>query len=44
MTQQALAGSRTARHSGKAVTPFLLARIKELTEGRSLVTNIAGEK
>jgi pseudouridine-5'-phosphate glycosidase len=27
--------------SGKAVTPFLLARIKELTNGRSLVTNIA---
>jgi pseudouridine-5'-phosphate glycosidase len=27
--------------SGKAVTPFLLARIKELTGGRSLVTNIA---
>jgi pseudouridine-5'-phosphate glycosidase len=27
--------------SGKAVTPFLLARIKELTGGRSLVSNIA---
>ena len=27
--------------SGKAVTPFLLARIFELTEGRSLETNIA---
>jgi pseudouridine-5'-phosphate glycosidase len=27
--------------SGKAVTPFLLGRIKELTDGRSLVTNIA---
>ncbi|QPM89571.1 pseudouridine-5'-phosphate glycosidase [Pseudooceanicola algae] len=27
--------------SGKAVTPFLLQRIFELTEGRSLVTNIA---
>ncbi|ALK95916.1 pseudouridine-5'-phosphate glycosidase [Massilia sp. WF1] len=26
---------------GKAVTPFLLARIKELTNGRSLATNIA---
>ncbi|MCC2954185.1 pseudouridine-5'-phosphate glycosidase [Massilia sp. IC2-477] len=26
---------------GKAVTPFLLGRIKELTEGRSLATNIA---
>ncbi|WP_438989948.1 pseudouridine-5'-phosphate glycosidase [Lentibacter sp.] len=27
--------------SGKSVTPFLLARIFELTEGRSLATNIA---
>ncbi|MEP2449399.1 MAG: pseudouridine-5'-phosphate glycosidase, partial [Nitratireductor sp.] len=27
--------------SGKAVTPFLLARILELTGGRSLATNIA---
>jgi len=27
--------------SGKQVTPFLLARIKELTGGRSLATNIA---
>lgn len=27
--------------SGKAVTPFLLNRVKELSEGHSLVTNIA---
>ena len=27
--------------SGKAVTPFLLSRIVEITEGRSLATNIA---
>ena len=27
--------------TGKAVTPFLLARIKALTSGRSLATNIA---
>ena len=27
--------------TGKKVTPFLLARIKELTDGRSLATNIA---
>ena len=27
--------------AGKAVTPFLLGRIKELTAGRSLATNIA---
>lgn len=29
------------RITGKAVTPFLLGRILELTEGRSLATNIA---
>jgi len=29
------------RITGKAVTPFLLTRIFELTKGRSLVTNIA---
>jgi pseudouridine-5'-phosphate glycosidase len=41
MTMQALneAGERGIK--GKEVTPFLLGRIKELTEGRSLVTNIA---
>jgi pseudouridylate synthase len=33
------AGQRGVK--GKAVTPFLLGRIKELTEGRSLMTNIA---
>jgi pseudouridine-5'-phosphate glycosidase len=27
--------------TGKKVTPFLLARIKQLTSGRSLATNIA---
>jgi pseudouridine-5'-phosphate glycosidase len=27
--------------SGKAITPFLLGRIKQLTGGRSLATNIA---
>ena len=27
--------------SGKALTPFLLARINQLTEGRSLATNVA---
>ncbi len=27
--------------TGKAITPFLLARIKALTGGRSLATNIA---
>ena len=30
-----------SRVSGKAVTPFLLGRILELTQGRSLATNIA---
>jgi pseudouridine-5'-phosphate glycosidase len=38
---QALGEAEQQGVKGKAVTPFLLARIKELTEGRSLVTNIA---
>lgn len=38
---QALAEADAAHISGKAVTPFLLQRIFELTEGRSLATNIA---
>ncbi len=38
---QALAEADWQGVSGKAVTPFLLARIKELTGGRSLATNIA---
>lgn len=41
MTNQALAEAEQQGIGGKAVTPFLLARIKELTEGRSLTTNIA---
>ncbi|MCG2586070.1 pseudouridine-5'-phosphate glycosidase [Massilia sp. TS11] len=41
ITAQALAEAGQRGISGKAVTPFLLARIKELTEGRSLATNIA---
>jgi pseudouridylate synthase len=41
ITDQALAEAGQRGVSGKAVTPFLLARIKELTEGRSLATNIA---
>ncbi|MGX9218070.1 pseudouridine-5'-phosphate glycosidase [Massilia varians] len=39
--QQALGEAEAQGVKGKAVTPFLLARIKELTEGRSLATNIA---
>lgn len=39
--QQALGEAGAQGVKGKAVTPFLLARIKELTEGRSLATNIA---
>ena len=37
------AGSKRRQRgvTGKAVTPFLLDRIKQLTEGRSLATNIA---
>ncbi len=41
MTEQALSEAEAQGISGKAVTPFLLARIKQLTEGRSLDTNIA---
>ncbi|MEQ8298524.1 MAG: pseudouridine-5'-phosphate glycosidase [Nitratireductor sp.] len=37
----AQAGAEAEAVSGKAVTPFLLARILELTGGRSLATNIA---
>jgi pseudouridine-5'-phosphate glycosidase len=38
---QALARAETKGIAGKAVTPFLLASIFEITEGRSLTTNIA---
>jgi pseudouridine-5'-phosphate glycosidase len=38
---QALGEANAQGIKGKAVTPFLLGRIKELTEGRSLATNIA---
>ncbi len=41
ITEQALLEARHGGITGKAVTPFLLSRIKELTEGRSLMTNIA---
>ena len=41
ITAQALDEAAQQGVSGKQVTPFLLARIKELTEGRSLATNIA---
>lgn len=38
---QALQEAQQQAVTGKRVTPFLLARIKELTGGRSLATNIA---
>ena len=41
LTRQALAEASAQGIAGKAVTPFLLARIKALTSGRSLATNIA---
>ncbi|MBP0593354.1 pseudouridine-5'-phosphate glycosidase [Paraburkholderia sp. LEh10] len=41
LTRQALAEAASQGIAGKAVTPFLLARIKALTGGRSLATNIA---
>jgi pseudouridine-5'-phosphate glycosidase len=39
--EQALADADAAGISGKATTPYLLTRIFELTEGRSLKANIA---
>ena len=41
ITEQALLEAHNGGVAGKKVTPFLLSRIKELTEGRSLMTNIA---
>jgi len=41
ITEEALREADRRGIAGKAVTPFLLARIKELTGGRSLATNIA---
>ncbi|HTD02837.1 pseudouridine-5'-phosphate glycosidase [Undibacterium sp.] len=41
ITQQALQEAASQGVTGKAVTPFLLDRIKQLTGGRSLATNIA---
>ncbi|MFP4371234.1 MAG: pseudouridine-5'-phosphate glycosidase [Halanaerobium sp.] len=39
--EQALAEAEAAEISGKELTPFLLDRIKEITDGRSLETNIS---
>jgi pseudouridylate synthase len=39
--EAALAEATARRISAKAVTPFLLQRIFELTDGRSLASNIA---
>ncbi|MFC0169228.1 pseudouridine-5'-phosphate glycosidase [Pseudoduganella danionis] len=41
ITEQALQEADTQGITGKQVTPFLLSRIKQLTDGRSLATNIA---
>jgi pseudouridine-5'-phosphate glycosidase len=41
ITLQALQEAAENGVTGKKVTPFLLARIKTLTNGRSLATNIA---
>jgi pseudouridine-5'-phosphate glycosidase len=41
ITIQALQEADAQGVTGKRVTPFLLSRIKQLTEGRSLATNIA---
>ncbi|RFB31693.1 pseudouridine-5'-phosphate glycosidase [Brevibacillus sp. VP] len=39
--QQALAEAKENNIAGKKVTPFLLSKVKELTAGKSLETNIA---
>ena len=39
--QQALDAASQKEIKGKAVTPFLLAKVKELTKGESLVSNVA---
>ncbi|MEJ8547879.1 pseudouridine-5'-phosphate glycosidase [Brevibacillus borstelensis] len=39
--QQALQEAKENGIAGKKVTPFLLSKVKELTEGKSLQTNIA---
>jgi pseudouridylate synthase len=41
ITTQALQEAAAQGIQGKAVTPYLLARIKDLSKGRSLATNIA---
>jgi pseudouridylate synthase len=41
ITDQALRDAQSQGIEGKATTPFLLKRINELTQGASLVTNIA---
>ena len=41
LTEQALADARAAGIAGKALTPFLLARMEALSDGRSLASNIA---
>lgn len=41
ITEQALREAGEQGVTGKAITPFLLDRIKQLTGGRSLATNIA---
>ena len=40
LKDQALADMEALKISGKQVTPFLLNRIKEITDGNSLGTNI----
>lgn len=41
ITEQALLEAHSGGIKGKAVTPYLLDRIKQLSAGRSLMTNIA---
>ena len=41
LIDRAIADARTQGVSGKAVTPFILSRMLDLTSGRSLATNVA---
>jgi pseudouridine-5'-phosphate glycosidase len=41
VVEAALAEAAAGRVSGKALTPFLLAKVNELTGGRALAANVA---
>ena len=41
LLEQALRGAKDAAVTGKALTPYLLAEMSRLSEGRTLETNVA---